>query len=254
MDFYKNRATFTPAEAAALAAGAVPTDSLKAAIEGRAPCDTPEAVAAREVFKNIRWGCERAIYRFSTALAKATDSTGIAAAIEAVHSEAIPDYAFSFQLHALKFYLYPPYSYDEAIKRSRVFEREAIAALDNGFEKLHFEREHLATWLDWLELPCVYSFDPNKTTQQPQPQPAPPPVRPKPEESIKARNQRWLDHFVAQLSRNPEHGGKTRIYREIAHAEGVTAEVVRKGIEKAWKLTKPQPKKQATPFDVLGKR
>lgn len=251
MDFYKNRATFTPAEAAALAAGAVPTDSLKAAIEGRAPCDTPEAVAAREVFKSIRWGYERAIHRFSTALAKATDSTGIAAAIEAAHSEAIPHYAFSFQLRLLE-----SYSYDGAITASRVFEREAIATLNNGFEKLHFKREHLAAWLDWLGLPCVYSFDPNKTTQQPQPQPQPatPPARPKPKEPTKARNQRWLEHFEAQYLRNPVHGAKKPIYCEIAQAEGVTEGVVRKGIAKAWELTKPQPKKQANPFDVLGKR
>lgn len=155
-DVYRNRATFTPAEAAALATtGEPPTDAMLAAIEGRAPCETPEQAAAREVRNTIRQGYERALWQFTQALNRATDTDGIQTAIEAAHTDALPYDYFSQCLRALDLS-----DFGKAMEGARFIEREAVATLTDGFHALHFHREALAAWLACAGLPSAYQFAP----------------------------------------------------------------------------------------------
>jgi hypothetical protein len=69
-------------------------------------------------------------------------------------------------------------------------------------------------------------------------------ARPKPAETTANRDSRWLLVFLEEEKRGPKRGAMSRVTQRVAKSEGVKAEAVKKGIQRA--------RKQANDAEVGG--
>ncbi len=164
-DIYQNREEFTAVEAAALAVGALPTDSLKAAIVGAAPAETPDAVRAREVFDILKTGYQVA----SGHVWYLVHEEGTVPARSDIWS--LPSVLISSALgHAAAL---PAERALELVQKTLTIQHD-LEEIPGWFERTRFEREYIAAWLVWEGIESAYPFAPAETAQEQQATPPAP--------------------------------------------------------------------------------